>query len=64
MAKKQSFVDKLKKDKAKSLCPVCGGATQVVKAVRPEQNPVSGVWKFRTRIVVVCKCNQKSVYDS
>jgi len=64
MAKKQSFVDKLKKDSLKSLCPVCGGATQAVKEVRPEHDPVSGAWKFRTRVVVVCKCNQKSVYDS
>ncbi|MEW5701122.1 MAG: hypothetical protein AB1792_02710 [Candidatus Zixiibacteriota bacterium] len=64
MAKKQTFQDKLKKDKGKTLCPVCGGAAQPVKTVQPEQDAQTGAWKFRTRIVVVCKCNQKAVYDS
>ncbi|MBI3661881.1 MAG: hypothetical protein HY234_02380 [Acidobacteria bacterium] len=63
MAKKQTFADKVKKERGGSICPVCGGATQPVKLVRPEQDATSGAWKFRTRMVVVCKCNQKSVYD-
>ena len=62
MAKKQTFADKLKKDKIKTLCPVCGGATVAVKTVQPEADQASGAWKFRTRMVVVCKCNQKAVY--
>ena len=31
MAKKQTFADKLKKEKSGSLCAVCGGATQPVQ---------------------------------
>jgi hypothetical protein len=62
MAKKQTFADKLKKEKSGSLCPVCGGATQPVRLVNPEQDPESGAIKFRTAIVVVCKCNQKAIY--
>ena len=62
MAKKQSFADKFKKEKSGSLCPVCGGTTQPVRLVNPEQDPESGAIKFRTAIVVVCKCNHKAIY--
>jgi hypothetical protein len=62
MAKKQTFADKLKKEKGGSLCPVCGTATQPVRLLNPEQDERSGAWKFRTSIVVVCKCNHKAVY--
>jgi hypothetical protein len=62
MAKKQTFADKLKKEKSGSLCAVCGGATQPVRLVNPEQDPESGAIKFRTAIVVVCKCNHKAIY--
>ena len=63
MAKKQSFADKSKK-KAVGTCAVCDGARQAVKTVIPERHPISGSWTFRTRIVVVCKCNHKEVYES
>ncbi len=62
MAKKQTFADKLKKEKSGSLCAVCGGATQPVRLVNPEQDTESGAIKFRTAIVVVCKCNHKAIY--
>jgi hypothetical protein len=64
MAKTRTFADKLKKDKGVVTCPVCGGARQAVRTVTPEKNPSNGAWKFRTRMVVVCKCNHKEVYDS
>jgi hypothetical protein len=62
MAKKQTFADKLKKEKGGSLCPVCGSTTQPVRLLNPEEDPVTGAIKFRTAIVVVCKCNHKAVY--
>ncbi|HUU45987.1 MAG TPA: hypothetical protein VM118_09655 [Acidobacteriota bacterium] len=64
MAKTRSFADKMKKDRGGAVCPVCGGAQQAVKTVTPEVSPSNGAWKFRTRMVVVCKCNHKEVYDS
>lgn len=62
MAKARSFADKMKKDRAGEVCPVCEGARQPVRTVTPERNEASGVWKFRTRMVVVCKCNHDEVY--
>jgi hypothetical protein len=64
MAKTRTFADKMKKDKGESLCPVCGGAQQAVKTVVPEKHETSGAWKFRTQMVVVCKCNHKDVYNT
>ena len=61
MAKTQSFADKLKKKKG-DVCPVCDGARQAVRTVTPERHEVSGAWKFRTRMVVVCKCNHEELY--
>ena len=61
MAKKQSFADKAKKERGGSLCPVCGGVAQPIKMVNPEMDAHTGAWKFRTRMVVVCKCNSKTI---
>jgi RNase P subunit RPR2 len=62
MAKIRTFADKLKKDKNARLCPVCGTAMQPVRAVRPEIHATKGSWRFRDRIVIVCKCNHKEIY--
>ena len=64
MAKTRSFADKMKKDKVGATCPVCESGLQPVKTVTPQRHAVSGAWTFRTRIVVVCKCNHKEVYES
>ena len=59
MAKKQSFADKMKKERGGSLCAVCGGATQAVKTVRPEQDADTGAWKFRTRKIGRASCRER-----
>jgi hypothetical protein len=54
MAKKQSFVDKLKKgDKAKA-----GEMVKLVKAYRAE----NGAWKYRTEMVEVTDENRNQIY--
>jgi hypothetical protein len=64
MAKARTFADKMKKEKSGAACPICESARQPVKTVTPERHAVSGAWTFRTKIVVVCKCNHKEVYES
>ncbi len=61
MAKKQTFEDKLNKKSADTHCAVCDSSIHYVKhvkAVRAE----NGAWKYQTRTVGVCKCNEKEVY--
>ena len=61
MAKKQSFADKASKVKHSVTCPVCGGAVQSVLYVRSDKS-AAGAWKFRQKVVQVCKCNQAEIY--
>ena len=61
MAKKQSFADKASKVKHTVTCPVCGGTVQSVLYVRSAKAD-SGAWKFRQKVVQVCKCNQAEIY--
>ena len=65
MAKTRTFADKMKKDKGQhTYCPVCGSALQPVRTLTPESNEATGYFKFRDRIVQVCKCNHKEIYES
>lgn len=65
MGKTRTFVDKMKADKGQhTYCPVCGSAYQSVRTLTPEANEQTGYFKFRERMVQVCKCNHKEVYES
>ncbi len=65
MGKTRSFADKMIKDKGQhTFCPVCGSALQPVRTLMPEKNAATGYFKFRDRIVQVCKCNHKEVYEA
>jgi hypothetical protein len=61
MAKKQSFADKASKVKHAVNCPVCGSTIQPVLYVRSAKAD-SGAWKFRQKVVQVCKCNHAEIY--
>jgi hypothetical protein len=61
LAKKQSFADKASKVKHSVNCPVCGSAIQSVLYVRSDKS-AAGAWKFRQKIVQVCKCNHAEIY--
>ena len=62
MAKGRSFADKLKKKKTTVDCPVCQSPIQNVLVVQPSNDNPKGSWKFRERLVRVCKCNHKEFY--
>lgn len=56
MAKTRTFSDKMKKKGKEE------AYRQMVKLVTPEKNPETGVWKFRTRMVVVTDENKKEIF--
>jgi len=63
MAKTKTFAEKMIKDKSNiRTCPVCGSAITAVKTMVPERNDDTGYFKFRNRMVEVCKCNHQQVY--
>ncbi len=64
MAKQQTFADKATKAAQikGAKCPVCGTIYQPLLAVSSEFSTQSGSWKFTERRVLVCKCNEKTVY--
>ena len=61
MAKKQSFADKATKKAHSDFCPICKEAFQFVRHVKAVKTE-AGDWKYQSRNLGVCKCNQKSVY--
>lgn len=64
MAKQQSFADKATKaaHSKSAKCPVCGTIYQPLLTVSSEYSQQSRSWKFNERRVLVCKCNEKTVY--
>ena len=63
MARKQrTFADKLRREKQVVHCPKCGGAVQPIFHVKSEWSERTNSWKFKQKLVKVCKCNQKEVY--
>ncbi len=63
MGKKQmTFADKLKKEKEVIYCKKCGGGILPTFHVKSEWSQATRSWKFRQRVVKVCKCNQKEIY--
>ena len=61
MAKKQTFMDKIRKSQTTGpSCPVCGEQitmVQVMEAIDNEGLPT----RFQRRMVKMCKCNQKEI---
>jgi hypothetical protein len=61
MAKAKSFADKVAKasqDFARH-CPTCGEAIAPIQVVSSEKSEKSGAWRFNSRFVGLCKCNEK-----
>ena len=61
MAKKQTFADKANKKVHSEICPVCKDAFEYIRHVQAVKTD-SGSWKYLSRNMGVCKCNQKAVY--
>ena len=63
MAKAKSFADKVakaSKDFSKH-CPKCGGPISTVQHVVSEKSPKSGAWRYNSRYIGLCKCNEKEL---
>ena len=64
MARKiRTFADKVQAKRQVIECPKCNTPIQSVFLVRSVKSEHSGAWKFKQRMVPVCKCNQKEVYS-
>ena len=64
MAKDKSFAAKMAKGTKHEVgCPVCGEHKNAVLLVGTEKNELKGSWKFKEKIVQVCKCNEAEVYS-
>lgn len=63
MAKDKSFAAKMSKDTQETAtCATCGEIRSSVLVVASEKKDNSDSWKFREKIVQVCKCNEKEIY--
>jgi hypothetical protein len=61
MAKRQSFADKASKKAHVKLCPICNSAIDAVRLVDPAYSSDKKSWKFKDKIVEICKCNEKAI---
>ena len=65
MGKTKTFAEKMIKDKGDMhICPVCDTVFQSVRTLKPVANEATGYFKFRDRMVKVCKCNHKEIYEA
>ena len=63
MAKDKSFAAKMAKGaKNDGTCQQCGEQKNTVLVVGSEKNELKDSWKFKEKIVRVCKCNEAEVY--
>jgi len=61
MAKKQTFMDKMKKSHLSGpVCPVCKEPISMVRVVESVAH-TSSTTRFHRKLVKVCKCNQKEL---
>ncbi|MBC8182967.1 hypothetical protein H8E88_17825 [candidate division KSB1 bacterium] len=63
MGKNKSFAAKMGKSaKDDGACPQCGEVRNSVLVVASEKKESTESWKFKEKIVQVCKCNENEVY--
>ncbi len=61
MAKRQSFADKASKKTHATICPVCSAQVEYVRLVDPAYSTDKKSWKFKDKLIGICKCNEKEV---
>ncbi|MBU1318006.1 MAG: hypothetical protein KKG33_01910 [candidate division Zixibacteria bacterium] len=59
MAKRQSFADKASKKKDITMCPTCNQPVAHTLVVSPEPTANGKSFRMRSRLVGICKCNEK-----
>ena len=63
MAKKQDFSSKLQRvSRAGATCPICGNVYNQLKKVEPYFSEESKSWRYKSKNIKVCACNEKEVY--
>jgi len=63
MAKDKSFAAKMEKGaKVDGKCPECGEVKSSALLVSSEKNEMKNSWKFKEKMVQICKCNENEVY--
>ncbi|MFZ0390885.1 MAG: hypothetical protein WAN36_10545 [Calditrichia bacterium] len=63
MAKKQDFASKAAKAQKTGLaCLQCGDVYTFVKKVDSYYSEESDSWKYQTKNIKVCRCNEKEIY--
>jgi hypothetical protein len=63
MAKGKSFMDKVAKasqDFTKH-CPKCGESIMTVRLVTSEISDKTGAYRFKQKLVGLCRCNEKEI---
>lgn len=63
MAKIKTFADKMAKS-AQDLskhCTKCGESIATVKLVTSERSEKTKAWRFKNKLVRVCKCNEAEI---
>ena len=63
MAKAKTFADKMAKASQDFTrhCPKCKASITTIQLVTSERAPKSGSWRFNSRFIGVCKCNEKEI---
>ena len=65
MGKGKSFADKVAKQTLDFTlhCPECGESLSNVKMITSERSEDTGAYRFRQKLVKVCKCNEKELLE-
>lgn len=63
MAKRKSFADKMSKhtDDITLHCPKCGETLKEIKLVKSIYSEKTNSWRFKTKLVEMCKCNKDEI---
>lgn len=66
MAKDKSFAAKLSRSGGGEVyptCKICGEQYAMIKVIKSVPEGKKSAYKFKEKVVKVCKCNQKTQYD-
>ena len=65
MGKGKTFADKIAKQSLDFTvhCPECGESLSPVKMVTSERSEATGAYRFRQKLVKICKCNEKEILE-
>lgn len=64
MGKAATFADKMAKSQQdfSKHCRECGESLQIIKLVTADKSEKTGAYRFKEKLVGICKCNENSIY--